>query len=356
MALLLAYAFISIFFSFLCSILEAVLLSVTPTFIGVKKNEGKAYAQTLEKLKEDIDKPLITILTVNTIAHTVGAILVGVQAEKTFGSGNNAVGIVSAVMTLLILIVSEIIPKTIGASYWKQLAGFTSKAITILMFPLKYTGILWLLQRITNLVGKSGHEVAVSREDLQAIAEIAQKEGVFQEKESRIIKNLIHFKSIRVKDIMTPRTVMKIASEDQTIREFYDKNPDLFFSRIPVYKEHPDDINSYILKDDLLDHIIKGKGDQPLMSIGRKILVVERNLPIHDLFDKLIESREHIALVVDEYGSVSGLVTQEDIIETLLGLEIVDESDKEADLQILARKIWEERAQRLGIINPEEQI
>lgn len=350
MALLLAYAFISIFFSFLCSILEAVLLSVTPTFIAVKKNEGKSYALDLEKLKDDIDKPLIAILTVNTIAHTVGAIMVGVQAEKTFGSGNNAVGIVSGVMTLLILIVSEIIPKTIGASYWKQLANFASKTTKILMFPLKYTGILWLLQLITGLVGKTGHEVAVSREDLQAIAEIAEEEGVFQEKESRIIKNLIHFKSVLVKNIMTPRTVMKTAPEDQSIRDFYNTDPDLFFSRIPIYKDTPDNISKYILKDDMLNAIIKGKGNQDLKSIGREILVTDRNLPIPDLFDMLIENREHIALVVDEYGSVSGLVTQEDIIETLLGLEIVDESDKEVDLQKLARKIWEERAERIGII------
>jgi CBS domain containing-hemolysin-like protein len=355
MALLSVYAFVSIFFSFLCSILEAVLLSITPTFIAVKKNEGKSYALTLEELKEDIDKPLIAILTVNTIAHTVGAILVGVQAEKTFGSGNNAVGIVSAIMTLMILVISEIIPKTIGASYWKQLANFTSKTIKVLMFPLKYTGILWLLQLTTRLVGKSENEVSVSREDLHAIAELAEEEGVFQEKESRIIKNLIHFKSVQVKNIMTPRTVMKTAPENQSIRDFYDKDPDLFFSRIPIYKDTPDNISKYILKDDMLDAIIKGMGDHTLISIGREILVTERNLPIPDLFDMLIENREHIALVVDEYGSVSGLVTQEDIIETLLGLEIVDESDKEVDLQKLARKIWEERARRIGIIKNKEK-
>ena len=148
MTLMFIYGIISILFSFLCSILEAVLLSVTPTFIAVKINQGKNYALELKKLKEDIDQPLITILTVNTIAHTVGAILVGVQAEKTFGSGNNAVGIVSAIMTLLILVLSEIIPKSIGANYWQQLANFCSKAILILMFPLKISGILWLLHQI----------------------------------------------------------------------------------------------------------------------------------------------------------------------------------------------------------------
>lgn len=353
MTLILLYGFASIFFSFLCSILEAVLLSVTPTFITVKKNEGKKYAITLEKLKEDVDKPLIAILTVNTIAHTVGAILVGVQAEKTFGSGNNTVGIVSAIMTLLILVVSEIIPKTIGANYWKQLANFASKAITVLMFPLKYTGILWMLQLTTKLIGKNENDTIVSREDFHAMAEIAHEEGVFQEKESRIIKNLIDFKSVLVKDIMTPSVVMKIASEKKTIQEFYDGNPNLKFSRIPIYGDSQDDIKSYILKDEMLDSIIKKNGENQLKTIQREIFVVERNLPIPNLLDLLIENREHIALVVDEYGSVSGIVTQEDMIETLLGLEIVDESDSDADLQILARKMWKERAKRLGIITSE---
>ena len=156
MSLLVFYGVISISFSFLCSILEAVLLSVTPTFISVKIKEGKTYAITLKKLKENIDQPLIAILTVNTVAHTVGAILVGVQAEKTFGSGNNAVGIVSAIMTLLILILSEIIPKSIGANYWRKLSKFTSLAIVILMFPLKYTGVLWLLEFTTKISSERG--------------------------------------------------------------------------------------------------------------------------------------------------------------------------------------------------------
>lgn len=182
MTLLILYATISIFFSFLCSILEAVLLSVTPTFLNVKKQEGKSFASQLEELKSDIDKPLITILTLNTIAHTVGAILVGVQAEKTFGNGNNAVAIVSSVMTFLILALSEIIPKTIGAKFWKQLAPFTTKALQILIFPLKITGALWLLQLTTKLIGGSAHTTMVSREDFTTMATIAEKEGVFKER------------------------------------------------------------------------------------------------------------------------------------------------------------------------------
>lgn len=342
----------------MCSILEAVLLSVTPTFIAIKRNENKNYAQILKKLKDDVNKPLISILTVNTVAHTVGAILVGVQAEKTFGSGNNAVGIVSAIMTILILVISEIIPKSIGANYWKELANFSSKAIVLLMFPLKVTGILWFLELTTKLIGKKSHDAYVSREDFQAMTSIAQEEGVFKESESRVIKNIIDFQKIKVKDIMTPRTVMSTANENMTIQKFYEENPLLKFSRIPIYTNLPDNISGYFLKDQLLEAIIKGNGDNTLKSIARKINVISRNLPIKSLFDKLIDQREHIALVVDEYGSLSGLVTQEDIIETLLGLEIVDESDGHEDLQQLARKMWEIRAKRHGIIdldNKEEE-
>lgn len=350
MSLLIFYGIISIFVSFLCSILEAVLLSVSPTFINVKKREGKTFAKTLENIKKDIDKPLIAILTLNTIAHTVGAILVGVQAEKVFGNGDNSIMIVSALMTFLILVISEIIPKTIGATYWKQLSGVSTTILSALIFFFTWTGIIWMLQRVTSLFGKGSHGSILSREDFHVMTDIAQEEGVFQKSESIIIKNLINFKEILAKDIMTPRTVMKIASENMKIKDFYDENLNLKFSRIPVYKNNSDDISGYFLKDNLLEAIISGNGEKQLKYIKRELLVTTRNLPIPELFETLIAKREHVALVVDEYGSVSGLVTQEDVIETLLGLEIMDESDNVADLQSLARKSWEQRAKRLGII------
>jgi CBS domain containing-hemolysin-like protein len=359
MSLLLIYASLSIFFSFLCSILEAVLLSVTSPFISIKKQENKAYANTLEALKKDVDKPLIAILTLNTIAHTVGAILVGVQAEtldfKINILGFNIVGVVSAIMTLLILIVSEIIPKTIGATYWKKLANFTSKALIILMFPLKWTGILWVLQLTTKLIGgKNTHGSILSREDFHAMTNIAEEEGVFEENESTIIKNLLTFKEVQAKDIMSPRTVMVTASEDETIQSFFDKHPKLQFSRIPVFKTNPNNITGFILKSDVLEEIIHGNGNKTLSKIKREILVTNRNLPIPALFEEFIAKREHIALVVDEYGTTSGLVTMEDIIETLLGIEIMDESDNIADLQHFARKNWEARAKKIGLLIDEK--
>ncbi|MEM9648211.1 MAG: hemolysin family protein [Bacteroidota bacterium] len=372
MGILLFYAFISIFFSFLCSILEAVLLSITPTFVNVKKQEGKEYAADLENLKKDVDKPLIAILTLNTIAHTVGAILVGVQAKVAYAdlygskpqtflglefTEDLMVGVVSSVMTILILVASEIIPKTIGATYWKQLANFTAKALNIMVFILKWTGLLWLLQLFTKLIGKKGHHGSVlSREDFTAMTDIAHEEGVFQESESKVIKNLLRFDEILAKDVMTPRTVMKIASADTTIQEFFEANRPLRFSRIPLYENGMDNITGFFLKDELLEAIINKKGKEPLKTIKREILVTKRNKPIPELFEKFVEQREHISLVVDEYGSISGLVTQEDVIETLLGLEIMDESDNVEDLQVLARRTWESRAKRLGIIEDSDEV
>ena len=329
MTLLIIYAVVSIFFSFLCSILEAALLSVTPTFIKIKTKEGKGYAQTLAEFKKDIDKPLIAILTLNTVAHTVGAILVGVQAEKAFGSGNNSVGIVSAIMTVLILVVSEIIPKTIGATYWKSLGNFTAKFLKLIMFPLKYTGILWILTLTTKLIGKSAHVSTMSREEFMAITDAAEEEGVFEENETTVIKNLLVFKSVE---------------------EFYQEHKHLKFSRIPVYKEKTNNITGFILKDDVLEEMLDNKGPDALSTLRRDILMTSNNTPIPELFEFFVEKRAHIAMVSDEYGNSVGIVTMEDIIETLLGLEIMDESDRVEDMQELARKNWENRAKRMGLL------
>lgn len=365
MTILIIYATISIFFSFLCSILEAVLLSITPTFINLKKKEGLTYATELAVLKKDVDKPLIAILTINTIAHTVGAILVGVQAKVAYAeiygttvksifgfqiTEDVMVGVVSTIMTVLILVASEIIPKTIGATYWKQLANFTTTALKIIIFPLKWTGILWLLQLTTKLIGGKGHGSILNRESFLIMTEMAEKDGVFQKNESKVIRNLLGFKEIKVSDVMTPRSVLKIADESQLIKAFYTEHKHLGFSRIPVFAGNSDEITGYFLKDTLLEAIIDGQGEDTLASIKRNILITNRELSIPDLFDTLIKEQEHIALVVDEYGSVSGIVSQEDVIETLLGLEIMDESDSVADLQDLAKKSWKDRAKKMGII------
>ncbi len=370
MVLLLVYGVVSIFFSFLCSILEAVLLSVTPTFINVKKKEGKAYATTLEEFKKDVDKPLIAILTLNTIAHTVGAILVGVQAKAAYAElyGSNPrsflgfdmteemmVGIVSSIMTILILVASEIIPKTIGATYWKKLAGFTARALKFLIAPLKWTGILWILQLTTKLVGKSAHGSVLSRQDFAIMAEMGSKEGSLKKGESRIINNLLLMDSIKAIDIMTPRTVVTAVSDSMTLQEYYDKYPKLRFSRIPVYKDERDNVIGMFLKDDLLLALAKDKHNDAISTLVKPIEIVKEEMSISDLFNHFLEMRSHLALVVDKYGGMQGVVTMEDVLETLLGLEIMDESDNTEDMQMLARKKWEERAKKLGIVEGESE-
>lgn len=366
MGLLLVYAFFAIIFSFWCSILEAVLLSVTPTYLNINKKEGKSFAIILENLKKDIDKPLIAILTFNTIAHTVGAILVGVQAKtayaEIYGSEQTQflgfpftedimVGVVSTVMTILILVASEIIPKTIGATYWRQLGNFTALSLKLLIFPLKWTGILWLLQLTTKLIGGKGHHSVMSRDSFYAMTQIAEEEGVFETSESTVIKNLLTFKKIQAKDVMTPRTVMKTVSEDMTVEAFFKENQHIRFSRIPVFQEDIDNITGLVLKDDIFREMANDNNTKKLADIKRNIIIVNRSMPIPKLLDQLVNSKNHMALVVDEYGSVNGIVTMEDVIETLLGFEIMDESDNIADLQHMARKSWEARAKRLGIID-----
>jgi len=372
MGLLFVYAFISTLISFLCSLLEAVLLSTTPTFLNLKKMEGKSYAPTLENLKKDVDKPLIAILTLNTLAHTVGAMMVGIQAKmayaELYGSGKRTflgmeftedlmVGVVSALLTILILVVSEIIPKTIGANYWKQLANFTTLCLTGMVFTLKWTGLLWVLQFFTKMFGSKGeHGSVLSREEFSAMTEIAHEGGQLKESESKVIRNMLRFQQIKGKDIMTPRTVMKIASEEVTIKAFFESNRPLRYSRIPLYKDRMDNITGYFLKDQLMEAIINKQGEEPLSSIRREIMVTVPTKPLPELLERLVANREHISLLVDEYGSVSGLVSMEDVIETLLGFEIMDESDNVEDLQLLARMNWEARARRLGIIDDNDIV
>ena len=368
MGLLILYGFLAIFFSFLCSILEAVLLSVSPTFINVAKAENKAYAEGLEKLKKDVDRPLIAILTLNTIAHTVGAILVGEQAGKLYASSGmtlslfgqelsvSFVGIVSAVMTILVLVVSEIIPKTIGATHWKKLAGFSTTSLNILVQILRYTGILWLMMQITKLFGGSSHESVFSRADFTAMANAAEETGELEGGESTIIKNLMHLEKLTVNDIMTPRVVMVTANQAVTLQSFYEKNRDLRFSRIPVFETTNDHITGYVLKDEILQNLIEGETEKTLKDIRRNIIMVNSTDSLDDLFAKLTSQSEHIATVVDDYGSVVGLVSMEDVVETLLGTEIVDEFDNIEDLQKFARTKWKERAQARGLIDEETEV
>jgi len=359
MGLLAAFFFASIVFSFLCSILEAVLLSVTPAFIAVQEDKGSHLAKDLARFKEDIDRPLAAILTLNTIAHTVGAIGVGSQASALFGATTiEAFGIpliswealVAALMTLCVLIFSEVIPKTLGANNWEALAPFTVTALKIMLFCL--APLVWVSQYITRHLKKDKDKPVLNRADLLAMTRIGTNAGVIDEGEEKVIQNLLRFSRILVKDIMTPRIVVIAANDAMTVREFHDKHADLPFSRVPLYHERNDNVVGYMLRDELLLHLVEDNDHTTLADIRRDILIVHKTLPIPELMNAFISRKEHLALVVDEFGGMEGIVTMEDIIETLLGLEIVDESDNTEDMQALARKNWEQRARRMGLEVP----
>ncbi len=348
MALLLTYLGIALLFSFLCSILEASLLSTTPIFINIKLKEGKKYAASLDHFKKNIDLPLSAILTLNTFAHTIGAAGVGSQVQEIWG--NEYLTLASLILTLIILIASEIIPKTLGALYWKELGRFTVIALRIMIYSPLYPFIV-----LTNFITRSMKrnkvmDPRISESEFRAITDSVIEDRVIEEEESQILQNLMRFQSIQVKSIMTPQVVIVAEEENTTIEDFYKNHEDIPFSRIPVYHKDINQITGFVLKDELMEMIIEKKGSELMKSIARPIHVVSEETPIIRLFSNMIELKAHIAVVVDEYGMVSGLVTMEDVFETLIGLEIVDEMDNVEDMQVLARKNWETRAKKLGLI------
>ena len=357
MGLLVGFFLASILFSFLCSILEAVLLSITPAYVGIQEQKGTRIAADLVSFKEDIDRPLAAILTLNTIAHTVGAIGVGSQAALVFGESMLVIAGISIIslealiagfMTLAILILSEVIPKTIGANNWEVLTPFTIASLKIMLIGL--APLVWISQYITRHLKKDKDKPVLSRTDFLAMTKLGTESGILEESEQTIIDNLLRFSKVLVKDVMTPRIVVNTAGEEITVREFQNVNANLPHSRIPVYQEKNDNITGYVLRDDILLKLAETQDQTPLKALRREIIVVHRTVPIPDLLDTFLIKKEHMALVVDEFGGMEGIVTMEDIIETLLGLEIVDESDNETDMQALARSNWERRAKRLGII------
>lgn len=345
MFLLITYLLLAISVSFLCSVLEAVLLSVTPSYIGSLKEHNRPKALKLERLKTNIDRPLAAILSFNTIAHTVGAASVGAQAAKIFGDAS--LGIVSAVLTLLILVFSEIIPKTIGARYWRSLTGFTAAALNVLIW-LMYPLVL-LSKGITHLMGDDKNRSTFSRAEVSAMADIGEKEGIFEPSESKMIKNLIRFRNILVEDVMTPRTVMVAAQEDQPIQLLLNDPTYSKFSRIPVYGKNRDDMTGYVHRYDVLDRLANDRHNTLLRDLRRDAPLLDQYITLPMALEQLSAQREHMALVTDRYGAVVGLVTMEDVIETVLGTEIMDEYDSIADLQKYARRQWRERARKLGL-------
>lgn len=358
MAALIFFFVLSILFSFLCSIWEAVLLSITPSYVQGTVQAGGAVGKRLQTFKNDIDRPLSAILTLNTIAYTVGAIGVGAQAGALFGEhGLQVLGIeitwesvIAAAMTLAILVLSEIIPKTIGANNWRTLAPFTVRSLGVLLVVL--APFVWLSQLITRTLKKNKQGSVLSRSDFAAMARAGATSGVLDEGEHRVIRNLLNMEAIEARNVMTPRTVLFAVAADLTLQTLYAEHGMPPFSRIPVYDGAPDHITGILLKDEWLEALVNDEGSTPAGELARSVPMLSHRTPLPDLFEALTEERAHMAVLVDEFGAVQGVVTQEDIFETLLGREIVDESDSVDDLQQRARDQWRERAERLNLIEP----
>ena len=344
MGLLLLYLFAALGFSFLCSVLEAVLLSTPMTFVSMLESEGRTGASLLKKYKQDIDKPFSAILTLNTIAHTVGAAGVGAQSQEIWG--DEFFALTSAVLTFLILVLSEIIPKTIGASYWRQLAIPAARIIHTLVI-ITYPFVL-LSEFITHFFSSNHQPMTVSREEVSAMVNVGAEEGVLATKENRMIQNLLKLDDIKARDIMTPSSVVEMAEESMTLREFYRHDAYSTYSRIPVYNEENDDfIKGYVLRQTILEKLSEDKFELRLTDIVRPVLTFQENEPVSKIWEKLLAKKEHISVIIDEYGCFRGIVTMEDVIETMLGTEIVDEKDTVTDMQELAREKWQEQQEAL---------
>ncbi|MGD2089438.1 MAG: CNNM domain-containing protein [Candidatus Aminicenantes bacterium] len=344
--LLVVFVLLALIVSFLCSVAEAVLLSITPSYIARLREVKPKLAALLKRLKQDnVDQSLAAILTLNTIAHTVGAVGAGAKAAVVFGSV--WVGVFSAVMTLMILFLSEIIPKTLGAVFWRKLAGVTAifvHSLILTLYPL-----IKISEGLTRLIARRKNLHLFSREEFIAMARIGEQTGEIDEDQSRIIRNLFRLESLKAADIMTPRTVIAALGQDMTVTQALNANANTPFSRLPLYRRNLDDITGFILKDDMLLAKAQHQGEVKLEKLKREIMTIIGEMSLSNLLESLLDKRQHIALVVDEYGGTKGLVTLEDVVETLLGMEIVDEMDKIEDMQALARQQWAKRARALGL-------
>ncbi|MCQ2185494.1 MAG: CNNM domain-containing protein [Bacteroidales bacterium] len=341
MAALLFYLLGAMLVSALCSVLEATLMSTPISYITMREDEGFKAAGLMKKFKQDSGRPIAAILSLNTIANTIGAAGVGKEATQLFGS--EWFGLVSAIVTVLILIFSEIIPKTIGTTYWKNLMGFTARTIRILIW-LMYPIVVCVefLQKI--ITPKESEANSISREEISSMADVAEESGELDEDENEIIQNLISMDETTATSAMTPRVVCDIAPESMKVGKFYQDKRYLHHSRIPVYAGDDEYITGYILRMEALQLMAEDKPDVTLGSIKRDIASFHEDATLDDIWEEMLEKDEQIAIIINEYGSFQGILTLEDIIETLLGDEIVDEQDAVRDMQQLAKERWKRRA------------
>lgn len=333
MGLILLYFLGALSLSFLCSVLEAVLLSTPMSYISMRENQGSKTATLMKQYKNNVDRPVGAILSLNTIAHTIGSAGVGAESIKIFGE--QYFGLISAILTLLILVLSEIIPKTIGASYWRSLAMPSTRIIRVLIL-ITYPLVL-LSELITKVFTPRGNQASMSREEVSAMVDVGTTEGIFRESESKLIKSCIALSGVKARQIMTPSIVVESACQDLTVKDFQAKQS-WSFSRIPVYAGDKDYITGYVLKDAVLKLLSEDQFHVKLSDLKRPILTFREEESVFQIWEKMLEKREHISVIIDEYGGLRGLVTMEDIIETMTGVEIVDEDDVVVDMQALAKE------------------
>lgn len=338
MTLLISYFLLAIIVSFICSLLESVILSVSPAYIALLNKQGKKSGLILHDLRQQIDQPLTSILTLNTIAHTLGATGVGSQVLVVYGDGY--VALASAILTLFVLVFSEIIPKTVGAIHWKRLApscAYFIKWLIFLTYPFVYLSAI-----IHNLLATKDSN-QTSREEMIVTAEIGADQGVIRHKESQVIRNLLMLDEIKVSEIMTPRSVMVAFNMEQKISELFEQYKNIRFSRIPLFEENLDHVKGLLHRYKLMEAVSHDLEHLPLKEIMSPIHSVPETISVAAALDQFIKRQEHLFLVVDEYGSPVGIVTLEDAIETLLGVEIMDETDDVEDMRKYALDQWRKK-------------
>lgn len=344
MTLLVVYVLVALVFSFLCSIAEAVLLSVTTPYILLLERQNRPAGKLLRELKSQVNQPLTAILTLNTIAHTVGAAGAGAQVAAVFGSVY--LGAASVVLTLLILFLSEIIPKTLGAHHWRTLAPATAYGLKFLVWVLY--PFVKITVRMTRGLSEGPTLIGFSRQELAAMAELSAEEGQLAQRESLVLKNLMLLRETPVTEAMTPRPVVFSVPDSMTVEAFFDCHEEESFSRIPLYEGDPDQVDGFVLRSDLLLARAHGDTKLPIATFRRDMPIIPESLSLARAFNQILQARAHIVQIIDEYGCTAGILTLEDIIETLLGLEIVDEGDRAVDMQEHARRLWRRRARKLG--------
>ena len=340
------FLFLALGISFLCSLLEAIILSVTWSYIEILKKKENSSGDLLKKLKEDIDQSLAAILTLNTVSHTIGAAGIGSEFHKL---GNEWFTVASIILTILILVFSEIIPKTLGAIYWKKMAPSAAYLLELLIW------ITWPIVVVLNYFSRiisDGNEdqKEMTREEMIAVAEIGETQGALEKQETRVIKNLLTLDKILAEDVMTPSTVMMTFHKSETIEEVIRKNSPIPFSRIPIVDNDLDDIIGVVFRSKILEMSSDGKSNVKMEELAAELLTVSPEDSVATLLEEFLKKKQHVFLVVDEYGTTQGIITLEDAVETLLGAEIVDESDSVEDMRQLARELWEKRRKRKRLI------